>query len=103
MEFRRFIIPCVTFPLLLIQLMCSICWADSSDDFYIQQALAHYFLLPQDPRSLAMGGSSAVVCGDVSCMYSNPAGLAYLPQPEAVISLNRSEQTGDEFLEGGNR
>lgn len=75
------------------------CRADRSDDFYIQQALERYFVLPQDARSLSMGGSADLTCRDASCIYLNPAGLAHLRNIESAFTIGSSERTGDEFLE----
>lgn len=74
--------------------------ASALDDFYIQQALEHYFSLPEDARSISMGGSEALSCHDSACIFLNPAGLGRLPDVEFSLTLGNKNKSGNEFLSG---
>ncbi len=75
-------------------------FADTKSDFYIQQAADRFFTLPQDARSLAMGGAASLVCKGVGCVYMNPAGLGFVTHPEVGASAGIGSTTGSDFLGG---
>lgn len=72
--------------------------ADSTSDFYIQQATDRYFTLPLDSRTLAMGGASALTCQGAGCVFLNPSVLGFSSRPQLAASAGVSTITGDEFL-----
>lgn len=74
-------------------------FADKANDFYIQQALAHYFVVPHDARSISLARSNEATCADPSCIYTNPAGLARITTSEGDLTVASEKRTGDEFLE----
>jgi len=45
-----------------------------------------FLLLGAGARGAALGGSYAALATDVTALYFNPAGLAQLPRPEAMVS-----------------
>lgn len=67
-------------------------------EFYINQALERYFVLPMDARSTSMVGSSLLNCADSNCIFLNPAGLGLLKTQEVSLSFGSKEATGNEFI-----
>lgn len=74
--------------------------ASPLNDFYIQQALARYYLLPQDAQTLSTAGSTIPVCRNSICTYLNPAGLGFMQSKEFSATLGRSHISGDDFPVG---
>lgn len=73
--------------------------ATPARDFYIQQAMARYFSLPQDARSLGLGGATSTICTGPQCLYMNPAGSARTSFSALAGSIGADRFSGDEFLE----
>lgn len=75
--------------------------ASPQKDFYIRQAIDRYFELPEDAVSLSLGGSNASFCDSASCIYLNPAGLAFVRDWNIAITGGTDHTSGDEFIDGG--
>lgn len=72
--------------------------ASPKSDYYTVQALGRYFELPIDARTLAMGGSDALLCRGSVCNYLNPAGLGFTSKNEISVSLADRNLAGRDFL-----
>jgi hypothetical protein len=71
--------------------------ASPQSEFYIQQALNRYFVLPEDARTLAMSGSVRSSCESSTCIFFNPAGLGFLDRDEVSGAFGESSFEGEEF------
>ena len=72
--------------------------AAPGSDFYIEQSVRRYFTLPEDARSLALGGTMQAVAHDSSAMIHNPAGFGRMNVREVSGSAGSSRTDGLEFL-----
>jgi hypothetical protein len=59
---------------------------DNSDNTAYGTTAAEFLLLGAGARGTALGGSFAALSTDITAMYYNPAGLAQLPRPGAMVS-----------------
>ena len=59
---------------------------DRSDNTAYGTTAAEYLLLGAGARGAALGGSFAALATDVTALYYNPAGLAQLARPGAMVS-----------------
>jgi hypothetical protein len=59
---------------------------DQSDNTAYGTTAAEFLLLGAGARGTALGGAFAALATDVTAMYYNPAGLAQLPRPGAMVS-----------------
>jgi hypothetical protein len=48
---------------------------------------AEFLTIPVGPRGVAMGGAFRAVADDITAIYWNPAGLAFLTRPEAFLTV----------------
>lgn len=48
---------------------------------------AEFLTIPVGPRGVAMGGAFRAAADDISAVYWNPAGLAFLGRPEAFLTV----------------
>jgi hypothetical protein len=69
------------------------------DDFYIQQAIARYFSLPHDAKTLALGGVPGTICSGPQCIFLNPAGAAHAHSFAVAGTIGSGQLSGEEFLE----
>lgn len=74
--------------------------ADKGGDFYIEQSIRHYFMVPRDARSLALSGATVASCDDVFCIYQNPALLPLVRDIRIAGSLDDRKINGEEFPDG---
>lgn len=71
--------------------------ASPLSEFYINQALERYFILPQDAETLSLAGSTELTCKSSNCLYLNPAGLGQLSHSEFSTTLGYSQIDGEYF------
>ncbi len=71
--------------------------ASPLSEFYINQALERYFVLPQDAETLSLAGSTELTCKNSTCLYLNPAGLGQLAHSEFSATLGFSIIDGEYF------
>lgn len=64
--------------------------ASPLSEFYINQALERYFVLPQDAETLSLAGSTELTCKNSTCLNLNPAGLGQLSHSEFSATLGFS-------------
>lgn len=77
---------------------CSLAEASPRQDFYIDQAFARYFTLPDDARTLGTAGSAAALCEGAACAYLNPAELGRMRRPEVSLEIGARSRDGIEHL-----
>lgn len=75
--------------------------ASPANDFYVNQALDRYFVLPRDAETLSLGGAAGAVCRSANCLYLNPAGLGTLGASELAGTVGLSTDTGADFFSDG--
>jgi hypothetical protein len=82
--------------------------ADRSDNTQFGTTSAEFLLLGAGGRGVALGNAYAALATDVTALYYNPAGLAQLPRPGAMVSTysyiadTRYSWVGVAFPMGGN-
>ncbi len=62
---------------------------DRSDNTAYGTTAAEFLLLGAGARGAALGGAYAALATDITAMYHNPAGLAQLARPAAMVSTLR--------------
>ena len=59
---------------------------DNSDNTAFGTTSAEFLLLGAGARGTALGGAFAALTTDITALYYNPAGLAQMPRPSAMVS-----------------
>lgn len=81
---------------LSLSLVAQTALADGKRDYYFQQALQRYMNLPQNARTMGMGGSSVVTSQDSSSVVGNPAGIGLMQEGDTSVSYDRNSFKGRE-------
>ncbi len=70
--------------------------AEGRQDLAAQLNQQRYFDMPENARTIGMGGSSVVTSSDSSSVVGNPAGLGFMKDAEVSVTYQRDTISGND-------